>query len=75
MSVVFSPIFAADTKIIFHYHFVARLKKSIKVWYKPGQAKRMNENNQNAFNLVLVRYFCIKFLKRGSTKLGTSKRA
>ena len=34
----------------------------------------MNENNQNAFNLVLVRYFCIKFLKRCSTKLEISKR-
>ena len=34
----------------------------------------MNGNNRNAFNLVLVRYFCIKFLKRGYTKLETSKR-
>ena len=33
----------------------------------------MNGNNQNAFNLVLVRYFFIKFLKRSWTKLETSK--
>ena len=34
----------------------------------------MNRNILNAFNLVLVWYFCIKFLKRGWTKLETSKR-
>ena len=35
----------------------------------------MNGNDQNWFYLVLVKHFCIRFLKRSWTKLETSKRS